>query len=249
MRWLPIFVALAGCQSMPSGGGGPPDEVCVGQMVSLGCSGGVANGTITYQGGTSLTNACAAAHDFDDNVTCQGGCYLNVQTANPYGIDGKAILDPAALCAATPEAQVGDACDDNHLCLPTRAQLAADGTVTGQSYLACVNGTCAASTQPTVLGYLAKCAPAILATETAQSAPHADVDTIDIPYGGYCLVAWDAATQRAATGITVGCMGDWDCPDHALCDDHITLTGGGADRPGVCKPGPKGTLTPAMLSE
>jgi hypothetical protein len=64
---------------------------------------------------------------------------------------------------------------------------------------------------------------------------------------GVCLLAWDDATQSVASGITRSCMGDWECPAGALCDDQITaldLSGTLA----LCKPGPRGTLTPAMLS-
>ena len=248
MRWLPICFLFAACQGMPSGG---DDEVCSGEMTSLSCQGDEAEGMITFGATTSATIACARDHDVDEIVTCPGGgCYLQVQTTQPFNHDGEAILDPAALCTKTPVAQAGDACDAaQHPCLPTRVQLAADGTVAGQDYLACDNGTCVAAPPPVVASYLQACAAEILARETAQSAAHADVDTVDNFNGGWCLVAWDDAAQRAATGVTIACMGDWDCPAQSLCDDRIPLVGATADRPGVCKPGPKGTLTPAMLSE
>jgi hypothetical protein len=63
-----------------------------------------------------------------------------------------------------------------------------------------------------------------------------------------CLLAFDPVTQVVASGITRRCIGDWQCPEHALCDDQIPRLVGG-DPIAVCKPGPRGTLTPAMLSE
>jgi hypothetical protein len=146
------------------------------------------------------------------------------------------------LCAETPEAQVGDACNvtGTEPCLPTRAQLNGDGTVSGQSYLACnvTSGQCEAAGAPDVPMYLQACDATTLSQYGIANA---------VGTAGPCLIAWNSSTQTAASGQTRECVGDWDCPEGALCDDQIAPLGTSA-RLAVCKPGPRGTLTPAMLS-
>jgi len=69
-----------------------------------------------------------------------------------------------------------------------------------------------------------------------------------IPPDG-CLLAWDDATQTLTSGKTIKCIGDWQCPVGTLCDDQLMFVlPYASDHPGFCKPGPRGTLTPAMLS-
>jgi hypothetical protein len=62
------------------------------------------------------------------------------------------------------------------------------------------------------------------------------------------LLVWDDTADALASGITTKCIGDWQCPDHALCDDQLTLLVTTSTPVGVCKPGPRGTLSPVSLT-
>jgi hypothetical protein len=159
----------------------------------------------------------------------------------------------AALCSETPEAKPGDACDHystetygagspHHPCLPTRAQVGSDGSVIGQTYLACgADDVCVAAAAPAVPSYLAPCAATVVSQWGGPGVT-------GLVTGGDCLLAWDETNQRMTSGTTILCLGDWECPEHALCDGSLPVL----DYPGVtqavCKPGPRGTLTPAMLT-
>jgi hypothetical protein len=173
-----------------------------------------------------------------DHATCTAGCALAIDVPGGYDFQGSV----AVLCAETPAAQVGDPCDRN--CLPTRASIAADGTVT-QQYLACADdpttgaSACAAAPAPIVASYLQPCAPYQLAD--AGNYPGQD-GVIDES----CLIAWDGTTLHA--GTTFRCLGDWQCPDGSLCDDQLFYAGEPERSPGVCKPGgPRGVIDPLRL--
>jgi len=133
-----------------------------------------------------------------------------------------------------------------------------DGTVAGQDYLTCVNHVCASSPAPTIPNYLAACDAATIAQygtpnttgavvipfNTASTAPYSPAQN---PW--VCLLAWDVAGQVSTNGVTHACIGDWQCPANALCDDQIAVLAPNRAKVGVCKPGPRGTLTPAMLGD
>ncbi|HLL25708.1 MAG TPA: hypothetical protein VK427_26405 [Kofleriaceae bacterium] len=180
----------------------------------------------------------------DTTATCAEGCAVEVEfperRVEDLGI-AQLTAAPRVLCAETAEARVGDACkpDGTLPCLPTRAHLAADGTVTGQTYLACgANQTCATAPPPVISRYLEACDPAIVAEHGANGVNRG------VSVGGVdaCLLALNAATHTVASGRTKRCVGDWNCPAGSLCDDQVSGVAA------VCKPGPRGMLSPAMLA-
>ena len=202
------------------------------------------NGLVYYE----LATGCSAQAETETFHRCSAGCA--VQAMSRAGAQAAPLAnDLAAFCSDTRAAQVGDACDDATPCLPTRATLAADGTVTGQEYLTCGEGKCIAAAAPDVPEYLGACADdptpyagqtgLIVATVYDPAAPDA---------AAACLVATDPVTKRVASAATITCVGDWECPDGALCDDQLDQLAGGFVALGACKPGPRGVLTPDMLA-
>jgi hypothetical protein len=231
------------------GGGGSeqPFYVCVGPYASLSCVDGRATGSIAYDRTTSRTLACPE-QDHRYSATCgAAGCLVEGFYAPTSARAAAALRNPSLLCADTPEAQVGDACDADHPCLPTRAHLADDGTVSGQTYLDCdtASATCVAVAPPGLTGYLQACSADVVARLGA-----AGVNGYVLPYYSpeVCLIAWDEATHTAASGRSTLCFGDWQCPEGSLCDDGLTPLDTFSGQGAVCKPGPRGRLTPAMLS-
>jgi hypothetical protein len=234
---LLVWIGLAACGSGPAGVGIPDagSDACVPWecFASVACS----NAQAYRTGGGELPcergMVCAL-----ERTTCSAGCALDVSVPGGFEFTG----DVSALCAETPAAAIGDSCE--HQCLPTRAAIAADGTVT-QQYLACVDdpsrGTsaCAAAPAPVVDSYLQACS----AYQLSDARNRAGVDGV---IDDDCLVAWDGATLHA--GSTFRCLGDWDCPDGSLCDDQLFYAGDPDRSPGVCKPGgPRGVIDPALL--
>lgn len=184
---------------------------------------------------------------YRDKVTCATGCALQARFTFP-SFPIMPMPAPELFCAGVPEAQVGDACSTQGVsCVPTHARLAADGTVASQTYLACDpttnGGVCAIVPAPTITNYLTACSVALVAQFGIE-----DVNGVVVPdeFGG-CLLAWDPAAGAVTSGITRRCLGDWQCPDGSLCDDQLNKVSG-ASPAAVCKPGPRGMLTPAMLS-
>jgi hypothetical protein len=178
---------------------------------------------------------------------CTQGCTIESQVEWP--LDPRiAMPDGAIFCAETPVAALGGPC--NHDCLPTRAEVAADGTVT-QQYLECADDSsggyvCAAAPPPVVDGYLAPC---------PMTAAHYGGPGVNGVFSAYddgfdlvheCLLAWDAASGTIANGETIPCIGDWECPDSSLCDDRLALQ---TPPLAVCRPGgPRGApLDPGRL--
>ncbi len=278
MKRAALVMAIAACGgagATPDAGGDPNDLMdCMVVNTVASCEGTDASTTIDFGGGSTSLTLCHAA-PVEAGAMC-GQCAVNAyvdenitdQTAHVEVADF--VDHPEVLCAETPEAKVGDACappvfsrtssfpyetvSGDLPCLPTRAHVNADGTVAGQDYLVCDGGAgrCVASLAPTIEGYLEKCAPATLAKYGATGA----VGVVDLGAGNgslgstapeACLIAWDSTTQAPASGMTIECIGDWECPAGALCDDQVPALD--APHPiAVCKPGPRGTLTPAMLT-
>jgi hypothetical protein len=170
---------------------------------------------------------------------CAAGCA--VESVGP-GTDLGNQIDPVIFCAETPDAQAGDSCALG--CLPTRASVDANGVVT-QAYLACdqTAGRCAAAPPPTVATWMQPC-PKTAAGRGPGANGRASADQDG---GDQCLIAWDATTSTIASGQTIACLGDWECPAGAMCDDHVPAVdgeGGGA----VCRPGARGTpIDPTAL--
>jgi hypothetical protein len=268
MRLIAIVAAtLGGCSlyfNDPNGGSTPspdarvqsidappymPPYTCsqalpVSQKAS--CQGGTASvDTLFYYMGAGSHSNCG--YENKATVQCASGCGAESALALSGTTDWEIASfgkDAALLCAETPEAQVGAACLPNFgsPCLPTRAHLNADGTVASQAYLHCdpASYRCAVASPPVVASYLQPCDTTTLATYGKTDANGR---------AGTCLLAWDSAMQRITSGQTRICLGDWDCPAGSLCDDQITaLDTPPPPRLAICKPGPRGTLTPAMLS-
>jgi hypothetical protein len=216
---------------------------CSGPITVFECLDGVAVGGTGWRRVTSATLACPLPDDYV-SVTCTQGCALTVVASESSNVPP--LHAPGILCAETPEAHVGDACDADHPCLPTRAVVGADGTVTGQTYLACSNGRCVASDPPPYeSSYLDACDATTIQT---YGGPRGTGAVVPDPTSRVaCLLAWDPVAGVTTSGITFQCLGDWDCPRGALCDDRVPFLG---DTSGsaVCKPGPRGVLTPAMLT-
>ena len=244
MRGALVVASLslfAGCATdVPDGScpGGIQRSTCW-ATATISCAAGSAASGIRQPLLADPCTVCVPATDLSYTASCAGGCAVSVdmQWLPTYA----ALAHPAILCAETPAAKAGDPCtnqaDD---CLPTRAQLAADGTVSAQDYLTCSAGACVHAAAPVVAHYLERCG----------NVDDYAVGTVGVSYGsaGSCLVAWDPARGAMTSGQTIECAGDWACPSGSLCDDQIADARGSATKLGVCKPGPRGVLTAAMLS-
>ena len=272
MKRAGLVMMIAACGSggaTPDAGGDPNclmDCMTIGEVAS--CEGDMASTVIELGGGSTSLTLCHAP-GFGNGVTCQS-CARDAHLETTADEVGDYIDHPEVLCAETPEAAVGDFChapvytretsypyvtvSGDVPCLPTRARLNPDGTVAGQDYLACdpSDNRCVAAAAPTITGYFETCAPAVLAqygTSGAVGVVHlgAASGALGGPAPEACLIAWDATAQAPTSGMTIECIGDWDCPAGSLCDDEIPKLS--APYPiAVCKPGPRGTLTPAMLT-
>lgn len=252
------------------------------------CVGASVSATTTLLGPTGGSGACLPPAGWSSNNTtatasCPNGCALNASVLTSAFDQAQSDIEiletnPTALCTGTPDARAGDACTEPGYvsttlpCVPTHAQLGSDGTVTGQTYLACQNNTCVAASPPTVANYLATCpaystgsagsagsgagSDSAAGSGSAMTGVWADVGflvdnetSVSLSPLNVCLFAWDAATQKLATGATIGCIGDWECPQGSLCDDELPVFGTASAPVAVCKPGPRGVLVPSMLSE
>ena len=249
MRMIAATLALGACSLYGGTPGETPDAHYTPPSChyysydQMQCMGGAPEG-LTIVGEDGGSAHCFGGDTQVSHATCTQGCI--VETVVTGASNTLPTADPGLLCAERPSKKVGDACTD--VCWPTRAELAADGTVTGQTYLACdhTTSTCVAAPAPVIPGYLkASCDP------NATSAVSSGVGYIEgtqyeqVYSYPPCLIVWSGGVQYS--GATIACLGDWDCPDGSLCDDQLDLLTG--YRPfAVCKPGPKGVLTPAMLS-
>lgn len=223
---------------IPDVGSYPGDIQCITQVV-VSCQGAGASITTT----TSPPNPmyiCPESGSSTVQASCANGCSVSGSETflTSYA------MTPISLCAETPDVQIGDSCTTS--CVPTRAALAGDGTVLSEAYLACDSGShrCVAQNAPVLPNYLHACDPSIVAQHNGQSVN--GVDGSPNAWMSSCLLAWDSAAQAMTSGVTHVCIGDWECPEGSLCDDQITSLVGGPLA--VCKPGPRGTLTPAMLT-
>jgi hypothetical protein len=190
-------------------------------------------------------------------ATCASGCAIPGGTfrhGEPPADITAFVGAPQILCTETAEAKLGDACNTlgTAPCLPTRVRLNADGTVASQDYLACgAGGTCVAAPAPVIAGYLQPCDPALVAqyatpgTSGLVPLSNQSFGFVHRPSG--CLVAWDSTAQALATGVAPYCVGDWQCPAGSLCDDAVPSLATPGSFGALCKPGPRGVLTPAML--
>ncbi len=239
-----IAVVLAGC---PAASDAPPDAVPCPfpgrNQTRASCEGGLA--VLAFDRSATTSNTCV--QHFTEEKSCLTACAIEGVEVRAGIVTTGFPLTPLVLCAETPVAQLGDPCAaQGEACLPTRATLAPDGTVTGQQHLVCgADRTCIGTTAPTVPSYLAPCAPPVLEQygTAGQLGVVADPDRASAA----CLLAWDAATSAIASGQSIVCVGDWECPAGALCDDQLPLLTPSTAPVAVCKPGPRGTLTPAML--
>jgi hypothetical protein len=203
-----------------------------------------------WEAPASTSHTCAQ-HGID-HATCAQGCAVNGDLTLRGQSNAQQDLfvmgdHLASLCKETPVAKVGDACSgEGTPCFPTRAELAPDGTVAGQTYLVCGKSLrCEARPAPTVPGYLTACDAATL----AQYGKSGVNGVVAAGTDHECLLAWDAAASVITSGVTIACVADSQCPTGALCDDAMTvLSPTTAKATAVCKPGPHGTLTPAMLT-
>lgn len=245
---IALAAALAACGTSDPGGpgacgpNGPTNEGACANAAFIDCNGDAATSGIAALWTGSSCLVCTPAGQASYQATCTAGCAVHISM--PYAKVDQVIAKPAILCAETPEAVAGDPCANaNSDCLPTRAKIAADGTVSGQDYLRCNVDQCVAAAPPVIANYLGRCSDAALASESKPGV-------YGVAYRGdeICLLAWDASAGAVTSGDTIECAGDWQCPAGSLCDDQIPSDVVGASTFGVCKPGPKGTLTPAMLS-
>jgi len=183
------------------------------------------------------------------HATCAAGCAIqsHLEPTRYMALEPWLLTHPEVLCAETPEKYAGDSCDVNTPCLPVRAQLAADGTVASTAYLSCdtTSSKCVTASAPTIPNYLSSCSSYYGPDVFGIALP-----SVYTPSGDPCLYAWNASAQQQASGRTRICFGDWQCPAGSLCDDQIPLVPGTATSGpvAVCKPGPRGTLTPEMLT-
>lgn len=242
-----MAAVLAACGT--NGTSGPPDsrpgEICE-CFTEIGCRSGQAvhSGTGEIPCDEWYAGFC---EDYGGHA-CTAGCYVEsvVGSESPR----LSYAPSAVFCLETPAAQLGDSCAND--CLPTRAQVATDGTVT-QQYLQCGGTTtamCVAAPPPVIDNYLAPCpnAAARWGGPGANGITGASDDGFAFTY--VCLLAWDPATATTASGATIQCVGDWDCPDGSLCDDHVAQIPADYFGPiAVCRPGgPRGEpIDPARL--
>jgi hypothetical protein len=177
------------------------------------CNGGV----VSWSGGADTDGQCFAEDPCPDPLTyaCAEGCDVNGAFFDP-------AIDPSILCHETPTKMIGDPCG----CLPTRAIPQPDGSVL-QQYLTCgANNLCEAAEPPVVDGWLGPCA--------AINVP-ADYNGAKYSSDGWCLVQSVGGTCSESVK-TIDCIGDWQCPQGASCDDSLAGAEGGA----FCRPGARG---------
>lgn len=220
-------------------GPGKPPPNCM-HDTTIACLDSVASFVVRY---FDAANHCQVPADVHV-VPCAMGCTVEGQVLYQFDTDESRRLmsNLAALCAETPEAMVGAVCAGlGSTCIPTRSALNMDGTVAGRTDLRC-DGTCVVKSSN-------MWAPAPCEASITQNAAPGVIGFLPIgflPDG--CLLAWNETTQKVASARTRACVGDWQCSNDALCDDQIPiLPAGSTKRFAVCKPGPRGTLTPAML--
>ncbi|HEU0029122.1 MAG TPA: hypothetical protein VFQ53_00725 [Kofleriaceae bacterium] len=270
--WLGAMFVLAACSE--HGSSPPPDaandiSMCFPVSATAVCFQGQAITRVRFSGGSTSNTLCRAS-EVTLSATCAAGCTIEGAFALDAAHGPLAELvafagHPEVLCAETSEPPPGAACRRPLFpatstnvrgalaaavpCVPTRAEVAGDGTVVRRDLTCSDTGQCVAASPPVVSSYLAPCPSAIV---TANGRPDVNgVVAVDPTIAfdlAACLLAWDAATQTVRSGTTLRCVGDWQCPSDAICDDALTPLGDTPAPVAVCKPGPRGVLTPAMLA-
>lgn len=254
MRWLAVLL-IVGCEEVPATTPADaaaadaykmppwgPDPTCAQglPLVQAQCANSSAQTRRwRYFMGAGTHSMCVFTEQ--ENVSlCSQGCTLAVSQYAQQGAAPDLLAFTGAahvLCAETNEAKVGDACNSTGTrpCLPTRAALASDGTVESMTYLKCGStSACEATTAPAVANYMQPCDAGVVAMyPTGNGYVTTGVSA--------CLIA-----DGAASGLSRFCIGDWQCPQGSLCDDQLMSLDG--MKSAVCKPGPRGVLTPSMLS-
>ncbi len=231
----------------------PPTSCQLAVVTSVSrCTGSTASVRITnaYMGAGSHSMCVSTLRD--ETVQCTAGCAVEGErTRSGTSVSFFEYLygwHARLLCAETPVAVVGQPCTTTggiEACLPTRAVVDTNGLVTGQDYLTCDSSThlCKAAGPPTIVDYLQPCDATLVAMYAAPG-----VNGVAGGLETACMIAWDETAQQARSGRTQQCLGDWECPSGALCDDGLDRLPSTNPVLGVCKPGPRGVLTPAMLS-
>src|SRR5438477_574729 len=96
-------------------------------------------------------------------------------------------------------------------------------TVRSTSASSCATASAAAAA-PVIERYLAPCPT----TAAQYTTPGIDGSAYAGQDGGLfmqtCLLAWDPTTKTVASGLTIECVGDWECPAGSLCD-RVPYTG------------------------
>jgi hypothetical protein len=214
---LPMAIALTACDFGNDDSVG--DAPCKCGSSYAACSG---NLVIDWAGGDEFvcTGTCAYT-----SVTCRDGCDLEWRTEY---LGEAAPL--AMFCRETPTAMPGDPCSPLG-CRPTRAREQPDGSAV-QDYLTCDNTTrqCVPGKPPVVTDYLAPC--------DDWAIEHGGPDRSGV--ANHCLIAWDPDAELSRHGRTIGCIGDWECPQGSSCDDRLENLQFGWTHPPVCRPGPRG---------
>ena len=210
-------------------------ENCVPSSTRVSCVGGMARVQVNHVPQSPMFS-CSKPPDVT-TATCASGC--TIEGVRTYSWQATLVPKAPQLCAETDVAVAGGPCP----CLPVRATLASDGTVAMTTYLRCVAGACEAAPAPTIASYLQRCDAATLAQYGVQ-----DVNGVVVAGDAGCLLAWNPATSAVTSGVTQRCIGDWDCPAGSLCDDEVATVNPVGEAVAVCKPGPRGSLTPQMLS-
>jgi hypothetical protein len=247
-------IALAACVTHDGGddapdnrppGAPPANSNCYLYRTRVSCSGSTAVSSDEYFPGSTSSTLCTLP-PITQSVTCADGCALESMAVfyfeerrRPADVPGA-----GALCQGAAQAQLGDACVGDGACMPTTARLADDGTVVSTGHLVCRAGACAEGPGPTIERYLEACS----AATTSQHGPGTLGVIASSDGGTSCLLVWDEAAQAIASGVTRTCIGDWQCPAGSLCDDQLPELNDPQRPMAVCKPGPRGALTPAMLA-
>jgi hypothetical protein len=245
-----LVLAAVACEPQYGAGPGPTNEFCRIAYTEFSCNAGAARAHSVWGWGGSPETACDLPPE-TSTATCASGCAIEGVVRIHGGTFptpwGWWRADASVLCAEAPARAVDEACVwETDACVPTRSVMNDDGTVRGHTYLDCEpsTGRCAPVNPPVIERYMERCDAAIEAQHGGAGISAAVVT--DAARSIACLLTWDDATQSVRSGITRWCLADWQCPLYSLCDADIRDPGGFAGPP-VCKRGPRGMLTPALL--
>ncbi len=170
-------------------------------------------------------------------LVCAAGCDVEGST----WLIGMGSVDDARMCAEYPTARLGDLCPrGEYECRPTRLERLASGEL-HQTYLECANGVCIEDPPPPTGIYLQPCDQ----TDPARLAPLVGSGRTGVVVANSrpCLVTDVAGCLY--TAYTPSCVGDWNCPQGASCDDGLEfLSGSSSGLDGLCRPGLRDTPLP-----